>query len=555
MGGGFGPLFELHPVARAVLMDRVRGDHAAALRFLAGSPPHDPGLLPGLLEAADYLAGLTPGSRVAIHGDYDVDGASGSAILYLALRACDLFPQVRLPCRFKDGYGLSERQVKESVEAGCVAMITVDCGVSCPDEVALAKMRGLVTIVTDHHEARPDGKLPDADFLIHPLLRPGYPYPNLCGSAVAYKLAVAVCKKKGVPVPPDLLGLAALGTVADVMPLTGENRDMVRVGLVRFATSSRPGFKEILSVSRLRGALTASAFGFQIGPRINACGRLNSAMLALELFVTDDPSRAQVLAQAANDLNLERRSLERLLTLEAIEQHDGTHPDDPFTLVVGKEWHPGVIGVVAGRLAERYGHPAFVAHGPNERGQISGSARSGEGPLSYSVHALLASCSDVLVRWGGHAAAGGFALEADRLEEFRARLSAAMTLRMAESRADPTPPRPRSEPPLLDLYHVDLQLADDLSKLEPYGRGNPEPRFHAVCRPSGVKPMGEGGAHLSCTLSQGGTSLRAVGFSMGTRAAELAFGGDVKAFFSVSINDFRGKRTAELRLHGFEQVG
>ncbi len=540
----------LHPVARAILLDRNGGDLDQAASFLAGAPPHDPELLPDLAAAADYLADLPAGTPISIHGDYDVDGTSGSAILFLAMSACGLAPRACLPSRFCDGYGVSARQVTSALNEGTRTFVSVDCGVSCPDEVALVKRRGGRFIVTDHHEPRADGVLPPADWLIHPLLRPGYPYPHLCGSAVAYKLAVALCGRKGITVPPDLLGLAALGTVADVMPLTGENRDVVRVGLRRFAASTMPGIKEIIAISRPRGDLTASFFGFQIGPRINACGRLQDAMLAFELFTTRDPARAEILARTADDLNLQRRSLERLITTQAIEQHDLYHQGMPFVLVAAKDWHPGVIGVVAGRLAERYGVPAFVAHGPHD-GKISGSARSGDGHGAYSVHSLLGDCAAVMNRWGGHAAAGGFELAAGRFEEFRARLHAALTTRRAESK--PSLERPRREPPRLGLEQIDLHLVADLAQMEPFGRGNPEPRFSAVLTPSGVKPMGENGAHLSCTFSQGSSSIRAVGFSMGDRAAELAFGGKIMASFSLTINEFRGRRSPELRLHHFEK--
>ena len=443
-------------------------------------------------------------------------------------------------------------------------IVTVDCGIASVAEAQTAKQCGVELIITDHHE--PAASLPEAAAIVHPRL-PGHDYPfgGLSGSGVAFKLAWAICqqasgaKRVGQQMKDFLLqatGLAAMGTVADVVPLVDENRVLVCHGLVSLHQRPTLGMATLMRLAELdkKGELEAEDVGFTLAPRINAAGRLGQAQLAVELLITDRPQRAEELAEYLNQLNANRQTLERSIYLAANKQaKERFNPkEDPALVLADHGWHAGVIGIVAGRLAEKYHRPVVLisldAMGVKPG---VGSARSVPG---LNLHAALEACSHHLLAHGGHAAAAGLQIEEQRLEAFRAdfceHVAAEMTeqARVAEVHIDAEAP----------LSAFTLQTVNQIQQLSPFGHGNTRPLLCA----SGVrldgppKAMGSGGHHLSMMLSQHDVRLRAVAFGGGEWADEIAaVDGPLDVAFRPVVNSFRGRRSVELHLVDWRAAG
>src|SRR5436190_4974651 len=389
-------------VLAQVLVRRGFADPAAARAWLAAEERHEPSRFAGIEGACDLiLMHVESGERITIHGDYDVDGVSSTAILVGVLRRLGAQVDWFLPSRAEDGYGLSLATVERLAARGTRLLITADCAITAVDEVAAAVAAGIDVVVTDHHSPRADGVLPDAP-IVHPGVC-GYPCVDLCAAGVAYKLAAALLAAAGEdPAGADAdLDLVALATIADCVPLRGENRRLVRAGLRALATTKRPGLRALMKVSRADPArIDARAVGFRLAPRINAAGRLERADAGLELLLTTDDERASQIADELDRLNAERRHTETRILFEA-EAQVAQLGERPAYVLAGEGWHKGVIGIVAARIAERHHRPAVLIaldpHGGGDRG--TGSGRS---IPAFDLLAGLDAAAGHLVRHGGH---------------------------------------------------------------------------------------------------------------------------------------------------------
>ncbi|MBN2023848.1 MAG: single-stranded-DNA-specific exonuclease RecJ [Pirellulales bacterium] len=548
------------PVVARLLIGRGIVDASGASRFLEPKLTHlhDPADMPGCAAATERIgAAVAAGERIVVYGDYDVDGITGTAILWRCLKLLGADVGYYIPHRVDEGYGLHEDAVRALATQGTRLLITVDCGIASHQAADAAAQCGLTLIVTDHHE--PEGELPRAAAVVHPRL-PGsaYPFGGLSGSGVAFKLAWAVCQQAGEgrraspPMREFLLqatGLAAMGTVADVVPLVDENRALVSFGLTSLAQRPTLGLATLLRMTKLDGKerLTSEDVGFALAPRLNAAGRLGQAQLAVELLITESEERAEELAQYVDRLNTDRQSLERRILLAANrqikERFDPAH--EPALVLAEHGWNPGVIGIVAGRLAEKHHRPVvLVALDRLGTKPGVGSARSVPG---YDLFAALAACRDHLVAFGGHEAAAGLTIEEDRLDVFRAELR--------EHAAAHIDRDSRAAELVIDaeagLSELTPQAVRQIERLAPFGQGNARPLFCA----SGVRlaepprPLGASGRHLALRLAQHGVSLRAVAFGGAEWAEDLANDdGPLDVAFRPVLNDFRGRNNVELHL-------
>jgi single-stranded-DNA-specific exonuclease len=523
-----------HTLAQ-ILVRRGLDDVAIARAFLAAGEAHDPAQFSGIAAALERIRGhIDAGSRIVVHGDYDVDGVCATAILVRALRSLGADAGWFIPSRADDGYGLSAATVVRLAARGTGLLITGDCGITAVDEVARATASGIDVVVTDHHAPLPDGSLPDCP-IMHPALS-GYPCAELCGTGVAFKLAQAL----GAPSAAADIELVALATVADLVPLRGENRRLVREGLAALANTARPGLRALMAVAKVDpSGLDARALGFRLGPRINAAGRLRRADAGLELLLTEDPARAREIAAELDSLNAERRAVEQRIGWEADAQVAALGERSAYVLAA-EGWHAGVIGIVASRVVERYHRPAIlIALNDSDPAALAqGSGRSIPGfDLLEALHAAAGS----LERYGGHRAAAGLSIRPDRIEDFRAAVE-----QYAEGMLTPELLEPVQRiDAVVSGTELGLALAEELAVLEPCGLGNPGPQLLLPgARFIDMRPMGEG-RHASFSVLSGGARWRAVAFGCeGRLAADLDQ--PLDASFRLERNVWRG--TVEPRL-------
>ena len=551
------------PLTAQVLIARGLDDVAAARAFLAPSLDdlHDPDALPGCAAAADRIvAAVRAGRRVTIWGDYDVDGVTATALLVRCLRLAGAEADFHIPRRVEDGYGLKidGLEALHAADPGRL-VVSVDCGIASVAEADRAADLGLELIVTDHHE--PGATLPAAAAVVHPRL-PGadYPFGDLCGAGVAFKLAWAVAKRLGDGKRAgermrgfliEAMGLAAVGTVADCVPLRGENRILVEFGLRSLRHHAGPGMKALIAAAGVADdePVTAEDVGFRLGPRINAAGRLGQASLAAELLLTSDPKRISQLVALLEELNASRKGVEKEVVAAAKKQvKDGGWADAAGLVLASKDWHPGVVGIAAGRVAERFGKPAvLLAIGRNGDAELAvGSARSHAG---FDLHASLVRCGRLLERCGGHAAAAGVTVRADRIEDFREAFAADVAARHAPTAADLS----LAVDAEVRLADVTLRAVKELdAKLGPFGRENPRPMFVATGVGLSGEPrtMGRDGAHFRARFTQGGGApLQAVAFGRGEWAAQMpAAGAPLALSFTAERNVYNGFESAQLHL-------
>lgn len=550
----------ISPLLAQVLIARGLRDSSSARSFIDArmSELLDPCSMPGVEDAAErVIAALNAKRRITIYGDYDVDGMTATSILLqcitLANGHCDYF----IPNRLDDGYGLNCDAVRDlHQEDPQRLLITVDCGITSTKEAALAKEIGLELIVTDHHQM--GDQLPDADCLVHPRLPDSnYEFPHLCGAGVALKLAWAVCQKlgDGQKASPQMreylktaVGLAAIGTIADVVPLLGENRILVRYGLGALTERAPLGLQALMKVAEIKSGQTLDTedIGFALAPRLNAAGRLGQARLAVELLTTTNQDRATQLAAYLDELNKNRRTVERRIMKQAREMVEENEVwNDHHTLVLAhQDWHPGVIGIVANRVAEHFEKPTvLIALDSNSRtGQ--GSARSFAG---FDLHAGFSSCAEHVIRYGGHQAAAGLKIEEDKINDFR--------LAFAEYAAGAPQPSEHDLQVRIDaevcLNEITKQAVRELDCLGPFGQENPRPQFVATRVELAEPPrtMGEGGRHLSLVFQQHKTKIRAIAFGKGEWASQMEEdGGPFSISFAPGINRFRGFESVQLQL-------
>lgn len=572
-GGGDEPLVE-----RLLRLRGVEGDEAtqAFLHPKLGDL-HDPSLLPGVQRAAQRIVQtVREHQRVVIYGDYDVDGVTASAILWHTLRAIGGSVTAYVPDRMEEGYGLNSEAIRRLAtplaapdEHGHPPLIiSVDCGITAVEPAAVARELGVDLIITDHHTFDPES-LPEAYALVHPRLTDddtpeAYACPDLCGAGVAYKLAWQVlrehCGSDRLPAPlrelmVELLSLVALGTVADVAPLTGENRILTAYGLGRIKSTSLGGLSALIDAAKLRDEkIGAYHVGFVLGPRLNACGRMGHAKHAVELLTDADPARAAELATFLNGENDHRRATERAMTDEAVamvEERGYAAADRRAIVLAGEGWHPGVVGIVASRLVERYSRPVVML--ARDNGTAKGSARSVSG---VCIHTALTACREHLRKFGGHAMAAGMTLDSSSVDAFREAMVAHCNEHLSEG--DLT-----GEVKLdaaVELHRCDVGLFEQLDRLAPFGAGNPRPTLllRGVTLDRAAQRMGGQGKHLSLFLRSdaegreggGGRRVvqRAVAFNFGDMAEALPAGVELDVAFTPKLDTWQGRMRAELHV-------
>jgi single-stranded-DNA-specific exonuclease len=520
-------------VLAQVLVRRGLAEPSRVREFLDPRETHDPGAFADLERALETIERhISAGNRIVVHGDYDVDGVCATAIMVRALRSRGANVGWFLPNRIEDGYGLSAATVERIARRGTELLVTVDCGITAVTEVAGARRAGIDVIVSDHHAPRADGVLPDCE-IVHPAIC-GYPCPDLCGTGVAFKLAQAL----GAPSAAEDLELVALATVADLVPLQGENRHLVRDGLSALANTARPGLRALMTVSRADpSALDTHVLGYRLAPRINAAGRLAHPDAGLELLLTDDLARAQEIAAELDAVNVERRAIEQRIVWEAEAQAAEWGERSAFVLA-GEGWHPGVIGIVASRVVELHHRPTIVISLDGELG--TGSGRSIPG---FDLLAALHSAADHMERYGGHRAAAGMTVRRDRVEALRAAIETHATETLTPELLTP---RERVDA-VVSGGELALPLAEELAKLEPCGVGNPRPRLLITgARFEDMRAMGDG-RHARFSVSSGGTRARAVAFGCEGRLAPIS-GQPVDATFRLERNAWNGAVEARLVL-------
>jgi single-stranded-DNA-specific exonuclease len=496
-------------VLAQVLVRRGMAEPTAARAFLEAADEHPLDAFGGLRDAAERILGhVRRHSRITVHGDYDVDGVTASAVLIRALRTVGADVDWYLPSRSTDGYGLAAATVDRLAERGTDLLVTVDCAITAVEEVARARAAGMDVIVTDHHSPRADGHLPDAP-IVHPRIG-GYPCPDLCAAAVAYKLAQALLEAHGEDprIADEDLDLVALATVADVVPLLGENRRLVRQGLRRLASTRKPGLRALMDVAKVDpSTIDAGAIGFRLGPRLNAAGRLYRADAGFELLLTEDRERARAVALELDANNTERRDVETRIRFEA-EAQVAEHGAAAAYVLASDGWHAGVIGIVAARIAERHHRPCVLIALDGAEG--TGSGRSIPG---FDLLGGLQAASETLQRYGGHRAAAGLTIHKADVPAFREAFAA-----HAASVLTPDDLRPEVRVDAVAPGDaLTLSLAEELEQLAPFGQGNPAV---SLLVPAALlddpRPMGEG-RHVAFTLAAGGARSRCVMFGAGTK--------------------------------------
>ncbi len=545
---------DIPPLVVQILYNREIFEPQDVYSFLNGGYAiNDPFLLPDMEAAVtEILTAIEAQTPMVVYGDYDADGVTSTALLMQALQTLGANVSAYIPNRFTEGYGLNKKTISKLAGTGAKLIVTVDCGIRSVAEVAHGNQLGLRFVITDHHLLGVDDSgaeiLPPAVAVVNPKRRDSrYPFRDFAGVGVAFKLAQALNRRapqNGQP-PLDeteLLDLVALGTVADLVPLTRENRTLVQRGLAKMQNPVRPGVRALMEIAGATGkTITAETIGFVLGPRLNAAGRLKEGMLAYQLLATDDPVEAQKLAMELNQINSERQFLTREFTDKSLAQFGDDETLDALYLVTDEAFNSGVVGLVASRLTEMCYRPILVAH----RGETHtrGSARS---IPEFDITRALDQCADLLVKYGGHAAAAGFTVENEKLEAFRERLTA-----IARQSFDVT--RLRKSLPVdaeINLRGVRYDLVAAIEKIAPFGHGNPTPVF--VSRNLEVRHhtlVGKEKTHLKMRLFDGKQMWDAIGFGLGKQwQAQQTIPGVVDAVFSLEINRWGGREQLQLKL-------
>jgi single-stranded-DNA-specific exonuclease len=519
----------------------------------------DPQQLPGIDRAVEILAAaVSAKTPIVIYGDYDCDGMTGTAILVNGLRLLGADVSYHVPNRLEDGYGLNEDAIRKLAKRGKKIIVSVDCGITSIAHAELCKELDVQLVITDHHTI--GDAVPDAAAVVHPRL-PGsaYPFGELCGAGVAFKLAWALCQEisGGKKVSDRLrkylmqsLSLAAIGTVADVVPLLDENRILVEHGLRMLGSEPLPGLAELMRVTKLdqNSTLDTESIAFNLAPRLNAAGRLGQAQLAVELLTSTDSERVAQLAEYIHELNGNRDTLQRSVQLAASKQAKSEFDvqGDPALVLAGVGWHQGVIGIVAGRLADKYAKPVIVLSLDNAgKAEAVGSGRVGG--TGIDLYEALSECSEHLVRFGGHKAAAGVTIDERKIETFRGDFCEAVAKQWTDKEIVPEI-RVDAE---ASLGQLNLETVKQMQMLAPFGAGNPRPVLFCgnVELDEPAKRMGGGDRHLTVKLRQGDKVIRGVAFSAGDWCDELnATDGPIEIVYRPVINEFRGFRKVEVHL-------
>jgi single-stranded-DNA-specific exonuclease len=545
------------PLIAQVLANRGITEADAARSYLNPSLAdlHDPELLGGCVEAAGLVAkAVADGKKIVIYGDYDVDGVTGVAILHACLRMAGARPEFYVPHRLDEGYGVNAEAIAKLAGEGTQMLITVDCGISAVGPLSAARKAGMQVVVTDHHT--PGEQLPPADAIVHPSLPGGgYPNPHAAGANVAFKLAWQIarehCGSKRVDdeMRDFLLNstcLAALGTIADVVPLIGENRSLAVYGLRALPATKHPGLRALIDSAGLADEkLDAYHVGFVLAPRINACGRMGHARLAVELMTDAAPRRCNQIADYLAKQNAERQKVQKQIADEAAEmvREGGLDSPERRSIVLWSDrWHGGIVGIVASRMVDMFNKPAIlIAFNGDGCGQ--GSGRSVPG---FHMRDALAACGDKLMSFGGHAMAGGLRVRASQVQPFAEAFEAYAQTAIPPGSLTPT----LAIDAETTLGALSYDAVERMSRMSPFGQGNPAPlvavRGCRVLTPP--RRMGRTGETLGMMLAQGSTTMRAVGFGMGVLADLLVGINTVDVAAQPKLNTFNGSTSVELIL-------
>jgi len=538
-----GAALRIGSLAAKTLVNRGLSDPAAARRFLAPSIEdlHDPLLLRDMPQAIErLLRAIRAHEKILIYGDYDVDGTSSVVLLTKAIELAGGAADYHVPHRLKDGYGMRAEVVEAAAEQGVKLIVSVDTGIRAGEVVRCSNELGIDVIVTDHH--LPETELPPAAAVLNPN-RPDCPYPekNLCGAGVAFKLAHALVSAQGWPADKvrrlceSLLKIAAIATVADVVPLTGENRIIVKHGLDGLRSVKNPGLRALLDVAGFKHGTAPSSrqVGFQIAPRINAAGRMDTAQAVIEMFLTNDPARARDLAQQLHDQNAERQQVE--LEIREICESMEIEASAATLVYYAENWHRGVLGIVASRLVERLNRPVFVLGRNAEDGLAQGSGRSI--PAFHLLEAL-ESMADLFIKFGGHKHAAGLTLDPANVDQFRARFNA-----YGQAHLQPEDFQRRLEvDAVLQLTEIDEAAVNELFTLAPFGHGNPPPLFVALDVEIAAPPVVMKEKHLRLTVKQNGRLLKLKAWNFADRAAEVQQGAHVDIAFALEEDAYSAAR-------------
>ena len=555
---------ELNISSAAARMLVVRGiqtaDEARAFVRPSLDKLHDPFLMKDMDKAVERLhKAITQGEKILIYGDYDVDGTTAVALMYRFLQdlASNLSPltfnlDYYIPDRYTEGYGVSQQGIDYAAAQGCTLIITLDCGIKAVEKVAYANSKGIDVIVCDHHT--PGDELPDAVAVLNMKRHDcSYPYKDLSGCGVGFKLAQAYTQQYGLPfdnlVP--LLQLLAMSIASDIVPITGENRILAHYGIKQLNTQPFTGLSAIMQVAGIEAKkITINELVYKIGPRINACGRMKSGRAAVELLLTDDPVFARQQAEEVNQHNDDRRDCDTETTKEALQQLQ----DDPnfaqrhSTVVYAPHWHKGVVGIVASRLTETYYRPTIVLTA-GEDGIISGSARSVGG---FDIYTAIDSCSDLLTNFGGHKFAAGLSMHIDDLPEFKQRFEAYVATHIQPNQLQPT----------LDI-EAELQLGDItksfynvLRHLEPFGPGNPRPLFvsRRLINHRDTRAVGKEREHLRLDVTDRMNAITGIAFGRADMAEYIQNGNAVDICYELNENTFNHYTTIQMMVQDIRAI-
>lgn len=512
-----------------------------------------PDSLPGARFAAQAIAqAVKRGEKIVLYGDYDVDGIAGVAILWHTLTLANANVSFYVPHRINEGYGINIQAVQRLAEEGAKLIVSIDCGITAVEAAKTLSALGVGLIITDHHTV--PAQLPKATAIVHPAVGGRGPNQDLCGAGVAFKLAWALAQEfsNGDPVLPEyrsllleLLPLAALGTIADVVSLVGENRIIAYHGLLGLETTSIAGLRALMDSAGLAGKrIDGHSVGFKLAPRLNAAGRMGHARLAAELLTRANESRAREIALYLEEHNRSRQAIERKISkqaIEMVEQQDLATDAHRAIVLASESWHPGVIGIVASRLVDHFCRPTLIL-------AISGSQAQGSGRSirHFDLSKALAECSEWLITHGGHAMAAGLRINADQIPAFTEAFVSLANDRLTGSDLV----KKLHLDAKVGLAQLELPVAESIARLGPFGSGNPKPRLVTDWLELAAEPrcVGRGNAHLNAVFRENGCSIRAIGFGLGGRMEELKRHRRCRVAFEPIINEFKGRRTVEMQM-------
>ena len=537
-------------LSASILVRRGLTTAAAARAFIRPRLEnlHDPFLMRDMEQAVERItAAIENGERILIYGDYDVDGTTAVSLMYKFLHSFYDNLDFYIPDRYLEGYGISFRGIDYAQEQGCTLIIALDCGIKSVDKVEYAKKRGIDFIICDHH--MPDNELPRAVAVLDPHRTDDtYPYRELCGCGVGFKLAQAYAERHNLSFDllRPLLQLVAMSIASDIVPITGENRVLTFFGLREINRFPFVGIQSIMHIAGIHaGKLTISDLVYKIGPRVNACGRIKSGTEAVRLLITEDATLAADMGEAINDYNKSRQEMDKSISEEALQQlQEDPDNDKKFTTVVfHPTWHKGVVGIVASRLTENYYRPTIVLTG-SEDGLISGSARS---VSDFDIYSAIESCRDLLTNFGGHMYAAGLSMQEENLPEFKRRFEEYVANHI----------KPEQQEPVIEV-EAEIQLSDItpqffriLQCLEPYGPGNPRPVFvtRNLINYRYTKRVGKSGEHLKLDVTDRAASISGIAFGMGNWAPYFQNGKAADVCYELDENHFNGISSIQMMVH------